>query len=289
MVVKSAPKRFAFFQYILTVPLRAWSQEGTTKNNVLPTRKIEAFCHIYVKLLVYLAWWNLSSAYTFSWCKQRFSGGLGICCLRCGLNPPIPLLSFPHPITVWWHHDGENVIMAFSLVSSVLNLMSQSLTATHSRRVLITSAFPPCSPFSSLRFISLRLVFLPSSLFLSLQVYWKHFSSCLWQARQMKNKFQMWSECLFNLWLCFLLGNTVALPCTAVRVMWACTRMPFWVRFCWIFALKNVPVYVKACLYFCVCLCKLECLQDGVKGCQDTYINLNVSHIGLKSGMVVNW
>ncbi len=72
-----------------------------------------------------------------------------------------------------------------------------------------------------IRFISLRLGFsLPSSILLSLslslsaQVYWKHFYSCLWQARQMKNKFQIWSERPFNLWLCFLLANTEAPPCS---------------------------------------------------------------------------
>lgn len=97
-----------------------------------------------------------------------------------------------------------------------------------------------CSPsmFSLFlfRFISLRLGFsLPSSS-LSAQVYWKHFSSCLWQARQMKNKFQIWSVRPFNLWLCFLLVNTVAPPCAYVCVWCQCG-----LRFSQIFVLENVP------------------------------------------------
>lgn len=134
-----------------------------------------------------------------------------------------------------------------------------------------------CSPsmFSLFlfRFILLRLGFsLPSSS-LSAQVYWKHFSSCLWQARQMKNKFQIWSERPFNLWLCFLLVNTVAPPCAYVCVCGASVVYVFLKSLCW-----------RMCLgAFFKHICASECVfmrvtVFRVKECQDKYINLNVLH-----------
>lgn len=156
------------------------------------------------------------------WSLLSFNALLRVWWLRA-LPMPSPSQPPTRPIPVWWHHGRKNVIMVLSLVRSDLNLVSQSLTAPHSRRDLIMSALSPCSLFSFPPFISLRLSFSqPSSILLSLsvsaQVYWKHFSSCLWQARQMKNKFQIWSERPFNLWLCFLLVNTIAPLCSYVCV-----------------------------------------------------------------------
>jgi len=77
---------------------------------------------------------------SFNYCWQFIHPWVLPLCPFCNQGCPVP---------VWWHHGGKNVIMVLSLVSSDLNLVSQSLTAPHSRRDLITSALPPCSLFSS--------------------------------------------------------------------------------------------------------------------------------------------
>jgi len=88
----------------------------------------------------------------------------------------------------------------------------------------------------------------------------------------MKNKFQIWSEHPFNLWLCFLLVNTVAPPCVCMFVWYQCG-----LRFPRIFESENVPGYVfkHICASECVFM-RVSVFR--VKECQDKYINLSVLH-----------
>lgn len=89
----------------------------------------------------------------------------------------------------------------------------------------------------------------------------------------MKNKFQIWSERPFNLWLCFLLVNTVAPPCTLCVCVWCHCGL----RFSWIFELENAP----RCISKHICASECVFMRKSVfrvKECQDKYINFSVLH-----------
>lgn len=176
----------------------------------------------------------------------------------------------PCPIIIWWHHSGENAIMEPPPSEQRVQPVSRSVTATHSRRDLIEPAHtchflfltlydpvpppqrpnPNCHKFllfvsPQLSHFSSYLPFLasPPSLVCFMykwQVYWKHFSFCVWQVRCAENKFRIWGHvnCNGSFWT---QQNDCRLLCVSVWVIiFICVLLGRWAlwelgRYFWYF------------------------------------------------------
>lgn len=139
--------------------------------------------------------------------KGDFGQGGGRACGGFGFCRRVPFatapLSCPHLMASRWEERDYGALPSEQRSEPCVTVADSPTQPTGFNHVCSPSMFS----LFLFHFISPRLCFsLPSSILLSLSLslctgILETFFSCLWQARQMKNKFQIWSEHPFSLWL----------------------------------------------------------------------------------------